>query len=1245
MKSLKGILTAVLVLLGAALLAIVAIYLLVGDAALFAQLVKQLESSSEIRILHRGNGHITRTLTPTLTVDDLVIADKEGQYQVEAASLEVQISLPRLLLGQLDIPHLRIGNTIIHINKDESPSKPAPEPELKPGPQDFGLPLTPVLHDVRVAKVEIKYDGDKVLLPSSHLSEFTLGSHPDNALKLSGKVELAHHNIDINVLLKDMDEYLGGQPLAFTVGLESTVFNLSLEGHVDFDRPDPTIEATVRGGTPEADKSGEGIQGTKIPGRLTLEAQLKGTFSQLPVEEITATWQGPNQSALELKGSIANAVKLEGVKLNLTGTLDDPDWLTPLLPESLGAVRSAGLSAHISGGYPIFAVKDLDLHGKTAQDLDLSLSGDFDLSHSSSGLEPANTQLKLLFAAPTTRAARFLIFDEIPELGAIVGKCDIRSREDDPALENIVVQAEDQSGIQVNLNGRIAKFPLADRPNSGYDLNVSMTAPKGAILIERVGLELPDFGPLDLKFRIEGSTQALKLNLIRLAAGRDDDLRIGVQGQLSFGNWDQPDPFETMDLKLQAQSRATQPLSTWIGQQLPEVGPLSAEARVHTVSGLHRLDQLQIRTVEAAPLSVEVSGSAAHVTLLPDVRIRQIKLDVNADTDDTTKLNTVFGLKHKIPPIGPLKAQARIVGDDQNLVIDEVSMAAGQKDLLLLNLNGLLGKFRAANQWQPENTSLSIRANSSSSRALAETLGYRIPELGPLAAQANIHSKKKKISMDSAQLRLGDMEKPAVQATGSMSDLFAMKGVKWKGQLNLDGRRFAAFADFHELPELGALTGSVKLSDNDGTLGIDSLKVVTVQPDLLNLKVDGRFDNFKDPSTLVLDSSLSGRDLQLIGALFDRQWPAIGPVHLNSQIKQSGKGKEFKVTLTAGETEIETKFNALLNTAPMIIRGSVKARQMLVWELLEESEGENGKPSSSESVFSREPMAFDWLKKVNVDVAIEVESFAKEQFLANSAQFQVVVDSGVLSIGPGHFVYPEGKLEIELQVDARDHPRLTFRAFGEHLDPRRALDVQGYQGELEAEMNVEVSLNTSGVSPHEMAAHSQGSIYITMQNGKLPAPLIDLVFWDVAGWAWKKATNQRYYDFGCGVADYSIEEGVISTNALILDAEHITITGGGTIDLGSEKVKYVLLPKKKSLLIKKADPVNIDGPLNNPRVKTIPWKSAALTAGKVGGIIFAPFIFIPLSAADYLAGKVKIKDGESACLEYQKTYNTKNRQR
>ncbi|MES0397287.1 MAG: hypothetical protein ABUK17_07045, partial [Syntrophobacteria bacterium] len=809
MKSVKRILAAALVLLSVVLLAIISVYLLVDDATLVSHLVKRLESSSDIRVLHRGDAHITRTLTPTLTVDDLVMADTGKQYRVETASLEVRISLPRLLLGQLDIPHISLGDTRIEIKEDKSTGKQAATPEQKPGLKLSPLPLKPVLHDIRISKLEIIHEGGTLLLQDSHVRELTLDISPDNAVELSGRLEFAKQNIDVKAVLKDVDEYFGGQPLAFSVGVESKLLHLSLKGHIDFEQPDPIIEAVVRGWTPGAKKILTGIQGIEIPGKLTFESQLKGTFAQLAVEQITATWKGPEQSSVELKGSIANAIKLEGVQLNLTGKLANSPWLKPLLPESVGAIKKASVAAQISGGYPMLAVNDFDFHGKTEHDLDLSLSGKFDLALSSTDLEPVNTNVELVFAAPRTRAARILIFDEIPELGAITGRCDVRSAVGDPSLENLAIQTQDTSGIQANLSGRIDKFPLADRPNTGYDLDVSMHATKTAVMVKRLGIIVPALGPLDLTFRIEGSTQALQLNEIKLASGKEDGILIGVQGQLWFGDWDQADPYKTINLKLQAHSHSTHALGTFIGQELPELGPLKGEARLHTVSGKHRLDQLHIQTIKGAPLIAEVSGSADHVTLLPELRLREIKLDANASTDDTAKLNTVFGLKNEIPPIGPLQGMAQISGDDQNLVINGVFMEAGKEDLLQVNLSGRLGKLSAANKWQPQNTSLSIRASSSSSNALAGKLGYRIPELGPIAAQAKILSDNKKHSIDSAQLRLGDTDNPVVKASGHINDLYAMKGVKVDAQLHLDGRRFAAFADFQKLPELGALTGQL----------------------------------------------------------------------------------------------------------------------------------------------------------------------------------------------------------------------------------------------------------------------------------------------------------------------------------------------------------------------------------------------------------------------------------------------------
>ena len=124
-----------------------------------------------------------------------------------------------------------------------------------------------------------------------------------------------------------------------------------------------------------------------------------------------------------------------------------------------------------------------------------------------------------------------------------------------------------------------------------------------------------------------------------------------------------------------------------------------------------------------------------------------------------------------------------------------------------------------------------------------------------------------------------------------------------------------------------------------------------------------------------------------------------------------------------------------------------------------------------------------------MDIAIEVESFAQESFLAESAQVHVGLKSGLLSISPAGLVYPKGKLDMDLELDARDHPRLTFKEPSANtLIPGRTLNIQQEKQRFAARSDVDVSLSTSGLSPHELAANSHGNIYLTIQNGKLPAP-------------------------------------------------------------------------------------------------------------------------------------------------------------
>jgi len=270
-----------------------------------------------------------------------------------------------------------------------------------------------------------------------------------------------------------------------------------------------------------------------------------------------------------------------------------------------------------------------------------------------------------------------------------------------------------------------------------------------------------------------------------------------------------------------------------------------------------------------------------------------------------------------------------------------------------------------------------------------------------------------------------------------------------------------------------------------------------------------------------------------------------------------------------------------------------------------------------------------------MDLSIDIASFNKKLSQTKSASFKVGLESGHLSVHPARLIFPKGQLEFNFQMDTQHIPRISFTAFGENINPWLAVGMEQpkTRNDFDADIDIEVEMTSSGKSLQEMASNLDGNIYIAIQNGKIRKALMDLIFVDIVGWSIGHARGKKHVDIHCGITDHEINQGLVTTNAFFLDAENFAIAGHGTIDLGSEEIDYVLLPRKKSKLLRwGADPVKIKGPLKNPSTKVLPWKSAAMT---YGGLFFGPYIFLGQMAVEYTVKSLENRSN-SPCLDYKR---------
>lgn len=1238
MRIAKRVLATMLSVFALLLLAAGGAYLVIDNATMAAWLSKQLEATTGTNITYANDAEITRTLKPTISLNKLMVADLKKNFKVQISSLQLQVSLPALLLGQLDIPRLVLGDTFVEIKETYALKETgaSDKPNLL-----SNLPLAPTLHDVQISRLSIIQAKKKIKLPAIHLNELAIRLDPDSEkLVLTVQPVIADKTYDLVSTFPSLQKNLANQRLPFSISAQGAIFELTADGQIDFSQSPPTVNAHARAEVSDLKQISGGTNDFLIPGKLTGQTQISGNFKQLALEDISATWQGPKESKAQLTGRVENILKLSGFALNATGQLFEPSWLAAVLPENLGTIKSVSVSTKISGAYNSLNIHKCRLEVKTADELDLLASGKLDIIKSAGSFAPENIDLKLTFAAPTTRAARTLLFENVWEFGAVKGRADIHSSTGDPWLENIVVQTKDPDGIEVDLKGRIKQMPLdPEKQNQGYHLEVSMQADKTSVMGKRVGISLPLSGPLDAKFIIAGDTRALRLEQVSLSTGDVEGLQIGAQGQVLFGDWELPDPVQSIEFELQGSSPDTQALGKAIGRQLPELGGLSAKARLHTVSGRHRVDALHLETADDGPLQVRVAGSVEDILFLPEPGLNGIRLTVTASADETGQLSQVLHLKKTLPAIGPLKASANINGNHKNIAINDLSIVAGRKETFYMQANGQLGELQAADNWQLHNPALKLNAESTSSNLFAKVLGHHFPDLGPVAMTADLFEKEKKLQLKFANFMVGDGNEPALKAQGFIDDLFAAGQVRFDVKLNLADHHLKALTGNHPLPDLGVVTGDMVISNSDGSLGIDSLQVKSRETEQLFLEITGRFDDFKVPDTLSFKARLKARDLQLIGSLFGQKWPAVGPVELNSQIIKKGESTEFETTITAGETDIDAVISCLLHTDPPRIRGKINGHKFFFPDFLHQAKTEVKEKELRETYFfSRKQMSFDWLKKADVELSVNLESFDKEWSQLESAKLEITLKSGRLSLNPVTLVYPKGRLEVIAELDAQAHPQVNFKAFGQEINPWLALDMLESKTTFDPELDVDIEVMSSGVSLHELAANLQGSVYLTIKDGKVRKELLDLIFVDLVGWTISKTLHEKYVQVDCGVADYHIDKGVISTTAFFIDTKGIAIAGDGTIDLGQELVDYVFLPKKKSMLVLSADPVKVKGPLKNPAVKMIPWKSAVST---YGSLFFAPYIFVGISTLDFLSNKMNVGITKSPCAEYRKQYGQK----
>jgi uncharacterized protein involved in outer membrane biogenesis len=155
-----------------------------------------------------------------------------------------------------------------------------------------------------------------------------------------------------------------------------------------------------------------------------------------------------------------------------------------------------------------------------------------------------------------------------------------------------------------------------------------------------------------------------------------------------------------------------------------------------------------------------------------------------------------------------------------------------------------------------------------------------VPRIGPITVSGRLTDPDGVLGAREIAIIVAGESGARGEATGSIADLEAMRGVVLEAQLDTEDLAFLEPFVGHPLPDDASLHASATLSDRDGSLGIEGTVKAATPDGRLSLEATGTYDDIRHLDEIGVRLDAHARDLAVIGSALGmaEELPPIGPI-------------------------------------------------------------------------------------------------------------------------------------------------------------------------------------------------------------------------------------------------------------------------------------------------------------------------------------------------------------------------------
>ncbi len=280
---------------------------------------------------------------------------------------------------------------------------------------------------------------------------------------------------------------------------------------------------------------------------------------------------------------------------------------------------------------------------------------------------------------------------------------------------------------------------------------------------------------------------------------------------------------------------------------------------------------------------------------------------------------------------------------------------------------------------------------------------------------------------------------------------------------------------------------------------------------------------------------------------------------------------------------------------------------------------------AAELVIPDKTIDLEKLKSMNARVSLVADKVTNSGLPLDTLTADLALEAGKLTLSPLRFGIPPGHIAMDIKVDGSVQPVRTDivgqvqaypikRLVGKAGDKMENTTFGAIGGRFE--------LHGAGNSAHRFVASADGGVGLIAGGGQLSLLLVEFAGLDLAESLGLLIGKDKPVEIRCGVADFKINKGVMTTDVFVVDTADTIFRGEGAIDLGRELMDMKVRPKPKDIsLVTLRAPILIRGTFAKPSIG--PDMSKVVAKGGLAtalGVLLTPLASL-LATLDLGGGK------------------------